>query len=386
MNFATFKSITESHWNCYFDFVKRQETISDGVSLFPSHIIVMNNGTHFSYELIGAKRTPNKLQVVTRKCSSLNLYFNLFPKNIDDNEPIFNLGKSNVIQDLMLCHQIIFEKAKHRFPFIETFQSIIQRTDGEGALITVGHLADECCIVNCLLTSSLNEIIRCKHIIHLGFIIKSKTGPDYQKFLNHICSDQNICGITTVGKNKESMSIMMQLQSLFLSDGIHETTTGSFINKHSQVIERAFKTKKLIYEPYLNWIEHDGSVNKNENAINPDLLIMREDGYFDIVDLKLAGLRFKKLTKGERRRRRFIDYVQEGLAQLANYEFYFKFDGNRDHAENKYGLHVKDPQLILVVGNLENFDYDEVAEALRTNDSKRFTIIDYDTLSRSVLD
>ncbi len=117
-----------------------------------------------------------------------------------------------------------------------------------------------------------------------------------------------------------------------------------------------------------------------ESFINPDLLIERPDGYFDIVDFKLAGIHKKKLTKASRKRRRFIDYVCEGIAQLSNYEFYFSFEGNQKHALEKFGVKVRNPNLMLVIGNDENYIKQEVEEALRVFKNSKLKIVDYDTL------
>jgi hypothetical protein len=131
----------------------------------------------------------------------------------------------------------------------------------------------------------------------------------------------------------------------------------------------------------LLWIEKLHQ-NKDE-AINPDLLIEREDGYFDIYDLKTAALDKTSITKGNRARRRFIDYVNEGIAQLANYEEYFTFPKNQELAWQKYQVKVRNPQLVLVVGNFENVNKEEIEEASRA--IRNITIIDYDTLMQLFL-
>lgn len=168
-----------------------------------------------------------------------------------------------------------------------------------------------------------------------------------------------------------------------MSNGVHETSIGAFLSAHPEIITKGLSCLNFYYEPTFPWLEHDGSVE--DKFINPDLLVQRLDGHFDIVDLKLAGLEKKKLTKGQRKRRRFIDYVSEGLAQLANYEFYCSFDKNKEFIYNKYGIPVDRPKLHLVVGSQENVDPAEVREALRTYDSDRFSVIDYDSLVRAYL-
>jgi hypothetical protein len=106
-------------------------------------------------------------------------------------------------------------------------------------------------------------------------------------------------------------------------------------------------------------------------------MIERNDGFYDIYDLKTALLNKTSITKGERSRRRFIDYVEEGVAQLANYSEYFDYSKNCQFASEKYGIKVKNPNLVLVVGNFENANKTEIQEASRR--LKNLTIIDYDS-------
>jgi hypothetical protein len=162
---------------------------------------------------------------------------------------------------------------------------------------------------------------------------------------------------------------------MYLFPGLRETTIGEFIKLHPEVVKEAFKTTHFEYEPYLKWIEHDGTCQ--DDAINPDLLTKRDDGFFDIYDLKTAALERTNVTKGGRRRRRFIDYVEEGVAQLANYREYFEYPGNAEYAKSKYAIQIKDPKLVLVVGSWENSDINEVNQACRKY--KGIEVIDYDT-------
>lgn len=113
---------------------------------------------------------------------------------------------------------------------------------------------------------------------------------------------------------------------------------------------------------------------------NPDLVIERRDGFFDIVDLKTIIDKSKNITKGAHKRRRFIDYVNEGIAQLNNYRDYFRYEKNRNHAFSKYKIKVQVPKLYLIVGSYDNVNDDEVREACRSHRDD-LVIIDYDTLN-----
>ena len=107
-------------------------------------------------------------------------------------------------------------------------------------------------------------------------------------------------------------------------------------------------------------------------------MVKRDDGFYDIYDLKTAALWKMNILKGERKRRRFIDYVEKGVVQLANYREYFEYPKNRDFVtKSKYGIEVQDPKLVLVVGNWENTDLKEIDEACRRY--RDVNIMNYDT-------
>ena len=89
-------------------------------------------------------------------------------------------------------------------------------------------------------------------------------------------------------------------------------------------------------------------------------------------------------TKGGHSRRRFIDYVGEGIAQLANYKQYFSYPANANYAKGKYGVETNSPQLILIIGNYENVDIQEIKEASR-HMRDNYTIIDWDSLNVAYL-
>jgi hypothetical protein len=170
--------------------------------------------------------------------------------------------------------------------------------------------------------------------------------------------------------------VAASLQNLYLSVGMGETTIGYILWDHAEILRGALKSNHIEFAPYLRWIEHDGTVE--EEAIIPDFMAQREDGFFDIYDLKTAALDRRRITKGQRRRRRFIDYVEEGMAQLANYREYFSYAANAQFAADRYGIQVKSPKLTLIAGSMDNTDAGEVVEACRRY--RDIALIDYDTL------
>ncbi len=74
-----------------------------------------------------------------------------------------------------------------------------------------------------------------------------------------------------------------------------------------------------------------------------------------------------------------MDYVNEGVAQLAHYaDGYLAQPENRAFLEQKYGGSFENPRLGLIVGSEENLSPDRLAEAKRA--LRELAIIDYDSL------
>jgi hypothetical protein len=329
-------------------------------------------------ELVGAVSEYSGLVVKRHRKKSIYRYLRQF----DDSEPdscVHLDGEGSGFRFLCLAQDADFEALEERFPSIELYGSKLNRTGGKGSVISFGPNFVSCSIENCVLVNRLDNLYRCKNILATYIFRCSVTKPKIIEFFNKALGEKEVKGVHTFqGKNEEQLIVAGQLQSMCLLPGLHETTIGEFLKLHPEIIKKAFKTEHFEYEPYLKWLEHDGTCE--DVAINPDLLIKRADGYYDIYDLKIAALAKRNVTKGGRKRRRFIDYVEEGVAQLANYEEYFTYTKNADHAKEKYGIEVEKPKLVLVVGSWENSSPQEVKQARRRYAG--IEIIDYDTFCR----
>ncbi|WP_413190265.1 Shedu anti-phage system protein SduA domain-containing protein [Psychrobacter sp. AT9] len=370
------KSIFESYFKYVLEMQKEGSLDSQGNTiLYPNILLITNCSGYYVAELIGAVRVYDGLTVKRHKEKSIYRYLSQFDGSKPD--PCFNLeGKNSGFRFLCLAQDADFKALKERFPSIETYGSKLNRTGGKGSVFSFGENFESCSIENCILVNRLDNLYRCKNILATYIFKSAVTKIELIDFFNKNLSEKEVKGIHTVkGKSEEQLIVAGQLQSMYLFPGIHETTIGEFLKLHPEIIKKAFKTEHFEYEPYLKWLEHDGTCD--DTAINPDLLIKRSDGYYDIYDLKTAALAKKNITKGGRKRRRFIDYVEEGVAQLANYEEYFTYQKNSDFAKEKYGIEVKNPKLVLVVGSWENSSPEEVVQARRRYAG--IEIIDYDT-------
>lgn len=346
-----------------------------GQVLYPNILLVTNSSGFYIAELVGAVREYRGLTLKRHKEKSIYRYFNQF----DDSEPdpcMHLNGAGNGFRFLCLAQEADFEAVSKRFPSIELYGSKLNRTGGRGSVFSFGEKFESCSIENCVLVNSLDQLHRCKNILS-AYVFKSGiTKGKLTGFFSEVFGGNEAKGVHTAqGESEEKIYVAGQMQSMYLFPGLHETTIGEFLNLHPEVIKHAFKTDHFEYEPYLKWVEHDGTCE--DVAINPDLMIKREDGSFDIYDLKTAALAKKNVTKGGRKRRRFIDYVEEGVAQLVNYKEYFDYPQNASYAKSKYGIYINKPKLVLVVGNWENSSPDEVKQARRRY--PEIEVIDYDT-------
>ncbi len=281
-----------------------------------------------------------------------------------------------------------------RFPFHKRYGSRFILTNCKEFVLSFSPKFRFSIFNDCLIGNKNGNIHRIKHINLMIILNKKARKKDYLSLLNietkeslqignAFVDTSFFYGVKTSRTDLQEKSFLAgQFANIFLLPGLRETTIGEFINKNRDIILKAFSCKSLLYEPTFEWIE--GSSDTNEKNINPDLIVESRDGRFDIYDLKTALLEKNNITKGGQRRRRFIDYVYEGIAQLANYEKYFTFEGNKQLVRNKYNIEVSNPDLILVVGNYENVRPEEIEQAKRALRSNYY-IIDYDTLNAMFL-
>ncbi|MFY0648999.1 Shedu anti-phage system protein SduA domain-containing protein, partial [Sulfitobacter geojensis] len=286
---------------------------------------------------------------------------------------------ANALKDQI--HDLDFS---NRFPHADSYDTAIHTIDGAGALFELEQGCGSLCLEQCTLLNHREGIFRSRNIMFLGVIKSEACKKELVQFFDTVLplpqsprDSAKLTGVFHVDETEADIFQASMLQNLFLLEWIRETTIDNFLEKHPDIIARAFGATQVKFNLELDWVEHDGRVK--EKSIKPDVMIQREDGYYDIADLKLALLDKTSLTTSKRDRRRFIVSVGDGLAQLANYAHYFTFEKNRQHAKEKYGIDVINPKKTLIVGHAENLDHNEALEALRAYDSK-YAVVDYDTL------
>lgn len=380
MLYEKFLEKISSMWKAYFvqvEGARRDGRLepSEGYRIFfPNMMVVTSCEGYFVCELVGVDEVYGGLSVRRHKGKTIYGYLSQFDDSKPD--PMFFIEKSATFSNLVLSQKADIVEVGKRFPSAELYGSCAIRDNGRGSALDFGSGFEFCFIDNCVLINAHEQLVRCKNILHVFICKKSINNAEIEECFREYFNGP-VKGVHNVNSDSVALQLVAgQLQNMYLWKGLHETTLGEFLKLHPDVVKKAFKADSFYYEPYLKWVEHDGSCT--DDAINPDLIVVRVDGCCDIYDLKTALLDRRSVTKGERRRRRFIDYVEEGIAQLANYREYFEYSANAEHAFEKYGMKVTSPDLVLVVGNWDNTSPHEVLEASRRYPEIR--IIDYDTL------
>jgi len=381
MKWDEFVATTERYWGKYLariDKLWRAGRIDagDGTNLFPSMLLCTRTPRHYIAELVGAREGFSELAVKRQRIASAEDYFGQF-RGAESDPAILLRAARNTFGMLTLSQDITFDQVRARFPFADLYPTKIRRSGGRGSPVAFGPGFQSCMFDNCMILNQLGEVFRAKHILNAIVVSHSVSGSELQEWLGEVQADSRVVGVHTCGPGLgEVLATAAQFSALYLSSSVRETTLGEFLRDHPRVLEEAARALRFVYEPYLEWVE--APEGNEDTAINPDLLVQRDDGDWDIYDLKTALLDQQTITKGGRRRRRFVDTVEEGIAQLAHYREYFSYPDNRARTVQKYDAHVKAPRLVLVVGTLENVRAEEVREASRR--LGEVSVIDFDSL------
>jgi hypothetical protein len=347
--------------------------------LYPNLLLITQTPTHLLVELAGATPGFRGLKAIRQKTASFDEY--LYSVHVERPQPALAVDTGFVVFDrLCFADSADLRALGARFPAAETLSSHyrLERAVGAGALVHLSDNAQFITFLDCIFAHRYSEAFRLKHTHFLAAIRKDVGPQTVLAQLTSLFKEGEPPRLIQGAPSKLAVRriIASQFQGLYLAPQFRETTIGAFLDQHRDILTIALGARRVVYEPHLPWL---ASAPSAENKpINPDFLLERDDGDWDICDLKTAALHRQSLTKGSRSRRRFVDYVAEGLAQLSHYREYFTYPENSHFAEQKYSVRLRHPDLILIVGHYGNFDPAAVLEARRS--MAEVTVIDYDTL------
>lgn len=379
-----FSAISEAHEK------ERLSTEAGHVLLYPSLLLATDAVSHYTFELIGARRHNRRLLPKTQKVPSLDVSLGQFSFDGPfDSGPKLSWPPQDqgadgpVIKNLLFSCEDSEVAFDARFPGLrQLFPTVLKRVARQSQCfkaIDVRNMAGTLVIENCVLTNAIDPVVRARYINLLVAVPKATSEADFRAFMKRLFileDGREPVGVRAVREGDgESACVAGQFMNLLLQ-GAKETTLTKLLEQHSEVLLRAFDAESIAYQPLLPWVT--GNPDPDEKHIQPDMIVRGRNGGWRIVEFKLPLLKKSSVTKGTHRRRRFIDPVAEGISQLYNYFDYFDHPRNVAAAESRLGGKVIDPRLTLVAGTSENVDINEVSQALRPY--KPVDILDYDTL------
>lgn len=393
MEFNEFSREHKRIWNAYLgtisqDLARGKVTLGSGRLLFPNLALYTETGEHFIAELFGCDLRFGGLTERTNREDSAVRYFYQFADNPEN--PLILVEGSMGLVNLLLSREVDVSSVKKRFGFDpqELLPTrLVMKKEG-GSLLSFGPRLEYCFLNNCAIVNSFGQFYRMKVILHACVVPKSLSLDSFVAKVGKECAwpveqSNDLRGIHYVADDLvEGYKLSGQFANLYLVPSIREPNIGKFLHRNPDILRTALECSDLLYEKPFKWIE---GKDVPEKDIQPDFMLkslMRET--WDICDLKKPLLERHNLTKGEHSRRRFVDEVGEGIAQLANYGEYFSYPANSGYAREKYRIEVNSPKFILVIGNYENADYDAIREASRSL-REEYAIVDYDTLRSAYL-
>jgi hypothetical protein len=366
-----------------------------------NHILrVAESSTHFICELCGSKnyepnqvisiKAPNKPEKLSGNTTS---YF--WSKSDDSNQEdtaIRITSKENVFSGLalgLITTKADFDSITKTIKLPIRKAKIIANTDKFKIPIVIAPEADYL-LFNDIELFETNGICVHYKIMPSVFVIRKPVDEnELQKSFEYLTRSNlqfvrfsnNIVGINT-GLNSSVEHFADQLFSLS-TQNTKEAIIDSFIQEHANYFAKALGYKSTLSQKKLKWVRRKGN---DPDVSIPDFLMEREDGYYDILDIKTGATKYKSITKSRRSgkngkvRMRFIDYASELIAQLKDYERYFSFEDNIKYAYETYGIKIKDLKLIGIIGNFNNFDRDEVDNSLDKENVLVFSYYDISDL------
>lgn len=357
--------------------------LTNPVPYYPAFLLATETSTHFIAELLGGHRSYRPIKAKTHHAQDATSYFGSFLRPATATNAAIHLG-GGTIGNLCFMSDGDKDRLEERFPgVLDQFPTRINFVRPSGSPLVDIMQSPNCSrIENCLLVNTFEGAIRIRHVWNAVIVPTTTSEYDYVTYLRQqhmLQHGQGVPGWKVVEYGTAEVLLRAaQFANAFLITGLRETTLGHYLDLHRDILLAALDAKDLLTEPFLPW--QVPSPDPDEEAINPDLFVQRADGFWDIYDLKLPLLDKKQLTRSSRRRRRFIDSIEDGIAQLAHYQEFLTIPANLAYAHETYGVSFDEPRFGLIAGNYENYDSEPVRDALRR--FPNIELLDYDSISR----
>ena len=152
-----------------------------------------------------------------------------------------------------------------------------------------------------------------------------------------------------------------------------ETTLTKFLEQQENrfILTMGILSKEIHPQLILKW------QSQEKNDIMPDFLVVRPNGYADIVEFKLPKIKSKTVV-GKSNRETFSAEINAYISQTRVYKEYFEDPNNRNWVKEKFGINVRHPKRFLIVGRRWDFTNDVWKEII--DEYRDVEIITFDEL------
>ncbi len=353
---------------------------------FGNYVLINKLENHFVIEIIGFQKiNQNPKFVIEDKPNNydLNFFINggLKYDSYNGLEPIFKTENSNNHQKLVNIGHLLLSVAK-----IDNIVDVLF----EDASMYESSIIKECCelpfhfledttnifLNNISIISQVNEIYSFRRHSATIIIEKSISVIDFNSLLNKIF-DCSTFDFKKLNGCKLKHQLISELKSLAYQK-VDETAIDKFIQLISDQFANSLGYKSAKSNIRLE-IQDSTSKSTEKKYLMPDFMMEKEDGFYDILDLKL-GLLNSNFAYGDWTNTHFSSYATKLIGQLNGYKRYFSDPENSKWAFENHSISIKDPKLIGIAGNHNNFDRKIVDKALEGN-TKEFHLISYNELA-----
>lgn len=368
------------------DIKKQGKKYNDDVG-FGNYVLINRLKNHYSIEILGFQKITDKPNFIFEdkpNNSDLNFFIN-GGKNFDDYNGLKAImDGTNVINNDSFCSisNLLMSVVKTEnvidvlFDEVTSFKSAIFKEDCDLPFYFPME-ATNIFLHNIAIVSKVGETYSFRRHSTTMIIRKNITVTEFQIFLKNIFDGINEIPNQAPPGVKLKYQIISELKSLAYHK-VDETSIDKFI----QIIADDFAIALGYISARSNVrleIQENLANSTDKKYLTPDFLMEKKDGTFDILDLKI-GLLTADFAFGDWTNSYFSSYAQKLLGQLAGYKRYFSNKENADWTYAKYGIKVKQPKLIGIAGNHNNFNRQIVDTALEGNIDD-FNLISYNDLT-----
>lgn len=317
MDIVNFSRASKRYWDDYLDKVaiaahqgRLASRVSDGITLYPQSMLITDMPEHMAMELIGVSRSYRPLRLQRHQSDSVESYVGQFRRPactsafITFADPDPRTGSSPALVNLAIRSVQNEEELERRFPGLSAHWLTHLVNLGAESVPVALRTSASLYINECLFVNQQGPAVRIRHLKTAAIVSKSTSEYDYIRTMGQTATmDGDLWGVLTVPDSQvEAEQIAGQFANAFLLDRLAEVPLSTFLDDHRSILLGALGGMNMIAQPRLRW--QVPSSDSTEIAIQPDCLIQRSDGFWDVYDFKLPLLERSKLTKGERRRRR----------------------------------------------------------------------------------